>query len=315
MRPTTRRRLGRAGVLAAGALFAAAAAAAGSRFCDEPPAADAAQQARMLRLAAIVKAELDASGAGIALVARSGLDLARFGQRYSHAGFGLRAGKATSWSVRQLYFACDEGRPRLFDQGLAAFLLGMQSPATGRLSVLLPPPAAAAALEAAVRDQALALQLLAADYSANAYPFSTRYQNCNQWAAELLAAAWGGGRSRAAAQAWLHARGYEPTVFEGRPWLFWLSHFVPWVHRGGHPDEDLQAGRYRVSMPASLAAFMQRLEPATRRLEFCHDADHVVLRRDGDAFGETCQAAAGDVVLALDAGDGADAAMTTTTTP
>lgn len=306
------RRVARGLALAASVLTANLASGAGSRYCDEPPAADAAQQARMLRLAAIVKAELDASGAGIALVARSGLDLARFGQRYSHAGFSLRDGTGASWSVRQLYFACDEQRPRLFDQGLAAFLLGMQSPSTGHLSVLLLPPPAAAALESAVHDRPLVGQLLAAEYSANAYPFSTRYQNCNQWVAELLAAAWGGGRSRAAAQRWLQDRGYEPTVFEGRPWLFWLSHFVPWVHRGGHPDEDLQAGRYRVSMPASLAAFVQRLEPATRRLEFCHDARRVVLRRDGAAFGETCAPAAGDVVLALDRGDDADPDPTTT---
>lgn len=300
------RRLGRGLALAASMLVATAAAASASRYCDEAPAADAAQQARMLRLAAIVKAELDASGAGVALVARSGLDLARFGQRYSHAGFSLRAGTGASWAVRQLYVACDEGRPRLFDQGLAAFLLGMQSPTAGHVSVLLLPPAAAARLEAAVRDRPLALQLLAADYSANAYPFSTRYQNCNQWVAELLAVAWGGGRSRAAAQAWLQSSGYEPTVFEGRPWLFWLSHFVPWVHRGDHPDEDLQAGRYRVSMPASLADFVLRIEPATRRLEFCHDAQRVVLRRGGAAFGERCAAAAGDVVLALESGDDAD---------
>lgn len=307
----TLRRVARSLALAASVLAATAAAASVSRYCDEAPAADAAQQARMLRLAAIVKAELDASGAGVALVARSGLDLAHFGQRYSHAGFSLRAGTGPSWAVRQLYFACDERRPRLYDQGLAAFLLGMQSPTAGYVSVLLPPPAAAAALEAAVHDRPLALQLLAGDYSANAYPFSTRYQNCNQWVAELLAAAWGGSRSRAAAQHWLQASGYEPTAFDGRPWLFWLSHFVPWVHRGGHPDEDLQAGRYRVSMPASLAAFVQRQEPSTRRLEFCHDARRVVLRRDGAAFGDQCEPAAGDVVLALDRGDDADPEPTT----
>ena len=35
-----------------------------------------------------------------------------------------------------------------------------------------------------------ALALLGREYSANAYPFSPRYQNCNQWVAELLATAW-----------------------------------------------------------------------------------------------------------------------------
>ena len=103
-----------------------------------------------------------------------------------------------------------------------------------------------------------------------------------------------------AAQDWLRAQGYEPTVFEGSPLLFWLSHFVPWVHRDGHPDEDLQAGRYRVSMPASLEAFVLRREPGTRRLEICHDERRVVVRRGGAPFGEVCVAGEGDLEIGLD---------------
>ena len=38
----------------------------------------------------IVKAELEKSGQRAALIARSGLDLARFGVRYSHAGVTLK---------------------------------------------------------------------------------------------------------------------------------------------------------------------------------------------------------------------------------
>ena len=284
------------------AVLAADSAAAGtSRYCDEPPPADAAQHSRMLRLAAIIKTELDASGAGVALVARSGLDLGRFGLRYSHAGLSLRASPDNPWAVRQLYFACDEQRPRLYDQGLAAFLLGMQSPALGYVSVLLLPPVAAAALERAALDKQLALQLLAADYSANAHPYSQRYQNCNQWVAELLASAWGSAApTRAAAQAWLRERNYEPTVFEGSRPLFWLSTFVPWIHRDDHPVEDLEAARYRVSMPASLQAFVQRLEPGTQRLEICFDEQRAVLRRGGEPFGAACVAEAGDADIGLE---------------
>jgi len=288
--------------LAAAMLAAGAAQAGAARYCDDSPPPDASQQSRMLRLAAIVKAELDASGARVALVARSGLDLERFGQRYSHAGLSLKASPDTPWAVRQLYFACDEHRPRLYDQGLAAFLLGMQSPSLGYVSVLLLPPTAAAAAERAALDRPLALHLLAADYSANAYPFSPRYQNCNQWVAELLAVAWGGGGapSRDSAQAWLRDQGYEPTVFQGSPLLFWLSHFVPWVHREGHPEADLQAGRYRVSMPASLQAFVLRREPGTLRLEICHDERRAVVRRGGQPFGQGCVAGEGDLEIAMD---------------
>src|SRR5215470_13398506 len=80
-----------------------------SRFCDRAAPMSAPQQARLLRFAALIKQELDASGEAVALIARSGLDLSRFGLRYSHAGVSLKA-SGTPWSVRQLYYACDEQR-------------------------------------------------------------------------------------------------------------------------------------------------------------------------------------------------------------
>ena len=73
----------------------------------------------------------------------------------------------------------------------------MNDPAVGYVSVVLLPAAAAAALERAVLDNGRPCRLLGATYSANAYPFSARYQNCNQWVMEMLAAAWGRLRRRA----------------------------------------------------------------------------------------------------------------------
>ncbi|WP_308602031.1 DUF2145 domain-containing protein [Massilia sp. Dwa41.01b] len=94
--------------------------------------------------------------------------------------------------MRQLYYACDESRPRLFDQGIAGFALGAEAPARGHMSLVFLPGAEGASVAAAALDKPLALSLLAGQYSANAHAFSTRYQNCNQWVAELLASAWGG---------------------------------------------------------------------------------------------------------------------------
>lgn len=153
----------------------------------------ATQQDRLLSFAAIAKQELDASGQTLAIVARSGLNLARFGIRYSHAGVSLKASANGPWSVRQLYYACDEGQPRLYDQGLPGFLFGTDDPSLGYLSIVLLPAPQAHLLERAALDTPRALSLLGAGYSANAHAFSTRYQNCNQWLAELLAGAWGAG--------------------------------------------------------------------------------------------------------------------------
>lgn len=273
-------------------------------FCDRGTDLGAAQHDRRLRLVAQLRQELQASGAEVALVSRSGVDLSRFDQRYSHAGIALKHSPNTPWSVRQLYYACDEGRPRLFDQGLAGFLLAADDAPSGHVSVVFLPPQAAAALATAALDRRRSLQILAADYSANAHAFSTRYQNCNQWVAELMAAAWGGlgeGASRAQAQAWLQARGFEPHRFEaGSWWLAWVARLVPLLHHDDHPQADLDDHVYRVSMPASLETFVQRLMPEARRIELCHDQRHIVVRQGWQPLGPGCEAGPGDRRLLFD---------------
>jgi hypothetical protein len=294
--------------LLAGAPWAPARAAL-LGHCNPPAELSAAQQDKLLRFAAVVKAELEGSGQRLALVARSGLDLSRFGQRYSHAGISLKASDNAPWSVRQLYYACDEGRPKIFDEGLPGFVRGTDDPDIGYLSAVLLPPDAAAALERAALDKRLVLQLLGARYSANAYAFSAMYQNCNQWLAELLASAWGdaeghatgGDAARPQAQRWLQARGYVPTVFDvGNPLLMALAGVMPWLHNDDHPGDDLAQWRYRVSMPAAIEAFVQRDLPGATRIEFCHDGRRIVVRRGWTPIAEGCRPGEGDAVVGLE---------------
>jgi hypothetical protein len=288
---------------AAGALLLALPAFA-TRYCDTQSRLSAEQKDRLFRFGAVIKEELEKSGASLALMSRSGLDLSRFSVRYSHAGISLKASPDTPWAVRQLYFACDEGKPLLFDQGLAAFLMGTDEPGTGYISVVLLPPDDAAVLERAALDNRLALQLLNATYSANAYAFSTQYQNCNQWVMELLATAWGhldgGVAPRGDAQRWLQARGYEPMVFDlgWRP-LTWATAFIPWLHRDDHPAADLQQAQFRVSMPASIEGFVQATVPGATRIEFCHNSRQIVVRQGWSSIAEGCQAGEGDRVITM----------------
>jgi hypothetical protein len=290
-------------------LLAGPAAQAGTlRYCDSPPVLSAAQQDRLLRVSGVIKDELERSGTRVALVARSGLNLRWFGKRYSHAGLSLRGSSESRWAVRQLYFACDEQQPRIFDQGLSAFLLGTEDPSLGFLSVLTLPDDAADPLEPVALDNRQALALLGPQYSANAHPYSLRWQNCNQWLAEVLALAWGGaeartphGPTRAASQAWLQAQGYNGAVFDlgWRP-LLWLTAFSPWLHLDDHPESELAQARLVVSMPESLDAFVLGRVPAAGRLEICHTERHVVVRRGGAPLAEGCVPEAQDRVVTLD---------------
>lgn len=293
-------------LLAVAALIAAASAAQAEslRLCDRPAPADARQQDRLLRVAGIVKAELERSGAPAALVARSGLDLQRFGQRYSHAGVALQHAELP-WSVRQLYFACDERRPRLYDQGMAGFVTGTSDVALGYVTIVVPPPEDAAALATTALDTPRALQLLGARYSANAYAFGEAFQNCNQWVAELLALAWGAGEGppaspRGAAQQWLREAGYRPHVFSVSPLWMWAGLAVPWVHHADHPAGDVAAGRLQVSMPSSLEAFVHARAPQAERIELCHRDGRVVIRRGWAPIADGCLPVDGDTVIELD---------------
>lgn len=305
----------RAWALACGALLVLAApgAWAGSlSYCQGDTEASPAVQDRLIQVAGIVKAELERSGQSLALVARSGLALQRLDQRYSHAGISLKTSPNTPWSVRQLYYACDEQRPRIFDQGMSGFVLGAHDPTQGYVSIVLLPADAAQALERAALDAHQALQLLGGSYSANAYAFSQRYQNCNQWLAELLAAAWGeqpldATDARGQAQQWLQAAGYQPSALNvGWQPLMLLAALLPWLHSDDHPPEDLAAAQFRVSMPQSVASFVHARLPAATHIELCYTERQVVVHHGWEPIASGCQAADGDAVFEL-AGAGAGA--------
>jgi len=294
----------------AGLLCATTAHAFSMQFCEHPREPSADQRDVMLRFGAIVRDEIAASASPAALIARSGLDLHRLDVRYSHAAVVLQDNGERPWSVRELYFSCDEHRPRVYDEGLTGFLLGTDDPDTGYVSLVFLPPGRAEPLRRTAVDKQHALGVLGASYSANAYPFSTAHQNCNQWVIELLADAWNpgdadadaGADARTRAQAWLRGQGYLPTVFtvSAHP-MTWLPAVVPWLSNDDHPPHEIAHNRYNVSMPASIETFVQAKVPGARRVEICHAGRRVVLHRGWDDIAEGCVPGAGDQTIELTA--------------
>ncbi len=310
-----RRALGASALLAALCVASLRCDAASLQFCERGREPTADQQDVLLRFSAIVKETLSASGEDVALIARSGLDLRWLDTRYSHEGVALRTGAAADggeprWAIRELYYSCDEKKPRVYDEGLAGFLLGDDDPKTGWVSIVLLPPQESAALRRTASDKRQALGVLASTYSANAYPFSTQFQNCNQWVMELLAAAWDDQRdadddastaaSRARAQRWLAGQGYRPTVFTAstRP-MMWLANLVPWMNNADHPAAELADNSYSVSMPSSVETFVQARVPGARRIELCHSGRRVVVHEGWDKIADGCVGGPGDRVVEL----------------
>jgi hypothetical protein len=286
------------GLLLAG-LPVAVQASTSLRFCGSNASLSVAEQDRLLQVAALLRDELEAQGQPAALLSRAGTKLQRFGIRYTHAALSLQANPLAPWGVRQLYFACDERRSRLFDQGIAGFLMGADDAEQGFVSLLLLPAEAAQPLADAALDADKAQHLLAGDYIANAHPRDLLRQNCNQWLAELLALAWGppGDSGRAAAQATLASWSYapEPVRYGNALWR-WAAAFVPWISFDGHPPEDAEAHQVVTSLPPDLEALALQRWPAARRIELCYTPERVVLRRAGARLSDACEAGEGDLL-------------------
>lgn len=288
--------------LAAGALAllcASAVQAGWPAWCSQPLQPNATQHDRLLRFGAVLRERLRQSSASAVLVSRSGTNLHWLGQRYSHAGVALRDNPLAPWAVRQLYFACEEQRSRVFDQGLPGFLLDFADPDEGYVSLLLLPPEAASALARAALDETTALSVLEPRYNAASYPFDLTDQNCNQWLLELMARAWGAVPGRAGAQAWLAEAGYQPARVETGA-LQGLAPFIPWVRSGGQPRETLQQGIWQVSLPSAIERFVRQRYPHAQRIELCHDGRQVVLRENGPPIADGCRPGPGDLLTPLD---------------
>lgn len=189
----------------------AAAPAHAGRSCEEHPVTQTALSDALATGQALQTA-LDASGSDVAMVARQGQDLSKYGLKYSHAGLAFRSAPGQPWRIYELLNECGTADSALWVDGLANFFL--EDPFTLDALVIVPPPKMAAKLGEVLRDPAALHGFHGSRYNMVAYPFSTKYQNSNQWVLEVLASAGASDvriRTREQAQAWLKMTGYTPT--------------------------------------------------------------------------------------------------------
>jgi hypothetical protein len=188
---------------------AAAAPALAGRSC-EPKPLDVAALDRGLALAERSARALDASGARVAVIARAGQDLSRWGLRWSHLGLAYREPTSGRWRVVHKLNHCGRSDAALYRQGLGEFFLDDLWRAEA--AVLPLAPEVQAKLLPLLADDARVTALNQRAYSMVAYPWSQTYQQSNQWAIETIAlAAEPGASTRERAQAWLQCKDYRPT--------------------------------------------------------------------------------------------------------
>jgi hypothetical protein len=197
--------------------LAAATTVQAGRPCDESPQR-VVDVERGLALAQRTAQRLDATGAQVVVLTRAGQDLSRYGLAWSHFGFAYREGDGSQahWRVVHKLNHCGTARAALYRQGLAEFFL--DKPFRYEAAYATLSADAQSRLLPLLRDNARVDDWHEPRYNMVAYPWSTRYQQSNQWALETLAGAMDAAAAdRRRAQAWLQLRGYEPTTLRIDP--------------------------------------------------------------------------------------------------
>ncbi|BBJ94847.1 MULTISPECIES: DUF2145 domain-containing protein [Xanthomonas] len=249
-------------------LFLATLPAIGAPTCI-PHYPTPATLAAMFDLARSTQQTLDRlDGARVVLLARGGQDLSRYGLKHSHLAFALREDDG-NWRVTHLLNHCKSDTSELYREGLSNFI--GESALHADLRVGVPSPEVQQTLQHLLQDPGtLAHALHTPRYSMIAYPFSTDYQNSNQWVLEVLAAALAQSDAQAtavaapvvdrrSAQAWLKHADYQPTRLHlDLSKRIGARFFVANAAVSDHPANERISGNYSVITVESVFDFLQQ---------------------------------------------------------
>jgi len=277
---------------AAGLAFATIAGA--GQPCDTQPP-DSYTMTRALGLAERVQQSLDSSGARVVIVARAGQDLTKYGLQWSHLAFAYRDDPSPgampaalpapispllgqisdqptalplvrrgTWRIVHKLNQCGTADAAVFRQGLAEFFL--DTPFRYEAAYVVPDLEVQAALLRTVVDDQRLVQWHTPAYSVVAYPWSTRYQQSNQWALETLAGSLDpAAATRERAQAWLQLHDYQPTVLH----IDALTRLGARMTRANvafddHPNSKRFSDHIETVTVESMFTWMQRMQIAGR---------------------------------------------------
>ena len=153
--------------------------------CSEKTASPAAM-ATAAETARHVLRQLEKTDAPVAMLARHGTDLKKYGLHYSHLGFVVREHRDGPWTVVHLLNECGSSQSSLYAQGLVNFFLDdLQSQDT---RIVWLKPELAERLSVMLKSNP-AGSVFDPDYNVIARYDSKQYQNSTAWVLDMLAAA------------------------------------------------------------------------------------------------------------------------------
>ena len=241
-------------------LMACSLNAQAGRVC-EVKKVNAANFIAAMNLAEKTRSALDASKAQVALIARVGQDLSRYGLRYSHMAYVWRDHPRGRWIVVHELNQCGTAQSALFEQGLANFFL--DDLFAYEAEIVIPSPQSQARIVAMLASNT-PLRMHRARYNMLAYAFSTQYQNSNQWVLETYAASASelALHERSQAQAWLKLAGYRPlTVHVPAGTRLGARLFSANIAFDDHPFARRAAGQIDTVTVESVLRFVRQRDP------------------------------------------------------
>lgn len=224
-------------------------------FSTAPQRRRALSEARLARLQEVedevtekLACVLDNRVERVAILSRAGSDLSRHrfrGEtpRYTHSGLVVRT--ATGWQMRHVLNTHGGAEGHLRRQPLCDF--AKDDPWKYRFEVLVLTEGMQNRLASAL-STSLPNRIHRTAYSAIAHPRSRRYQQCNQWLLEFVAASGMGrpGVVRSEAQRWLAVRRLRPSIIQHRALAGWVGQWIYGAFsRNLHFDDHPAASRAR----------------------------------------------------------------------
>jgi hypothetical protein len=150
----------------------------------------------------------------VLLLARAGQDLSKYSLRYSHLGIAYKT--PHGWRVLHKLNTCGTAEASIYLQGLGEFF--MDDPFRYEAAFVPLQGEAHTAVAHLMQSHGSRTRMHQRPYNMVSYPWSTRYQQSNQWALETLAFSMNPHmRQRAQAQDWLQSRNYIPTTLNIPP--------------------------------------------------------------------------------------------------
>lgn len=252
--------------LALALCLAALPPARAGRTCAEKTT-DAGNVIKAMELAQKTRLALEASGARVALIARVGQDLSKYGLRYSHLALAWRDHPDGRWLVVHELNRCGTAESALYNEGLGNFFLDDMF--AYETELILPGPALQASLARLLASNT-PRRLHGARYNMLSYAYSTKYQNSNQWVLETYAAASAGQgqvETREEAQAWLKTAQFAPITLDiPAATRLGARLFRANVAFDDHPFERRMAGQIDTVTVESISRFARRRDPDSREI-------------------------------------------------